>query len=146
MLGRQELENWNILHLAVVYDSLEMVKKLGNEIPALGYVVDQSGRTPLHLAFTKCNAAVAHFLLEKGCWKNYEEADRDYLGHLAVEAIAFDCRKSRMCEWARFVGWLYDQGGMVIGTQDSNGETAIDLARKWNIFDVRVKYPLMGWK
>jgi hypothetical protein len=34
---------------------------------------------------------------------------------------------------------------MLIDTRNSKGETAIDLARKWNIFDVRVKCPLMGW-
>ncbi|KAJ5370024.1 uncharacterized protein N7496_006116 [Penicillium cataractarum] len=148
MLGKQELEMWNILHLAVVYDSLEVVKEVRNKIPDLGCVVDQRGRTPLHLAFTKCNTLVAQFLLENDCWKKYNGADRDCLGHLAVEAIAFDCRKSGMCAWARFVGWLYDpqEGGMVIDTQDSNGETAIDLARKWDIYDVRVKYTLMGRK
>jgi hypothetical protein len=146
MLERQELENWNVLHLAVLYDSLEMVKKLENEIPKLGCVVDQSGRTPLHLAFTKCNAPVAQFLLEKGCWKNYDGADRDCLGHLAVEAIAFDWKKSGMCEWARLVAWLYEQGGMVIGTRDWKGDTAIYLAQEWNIHDVRVKSVLMGWK
>lgn len=124
----------------MVYDSLEIVKKLQNEIPELGCFVDKSGRTPLHLAFTKRNSLVAQFLLENRCWRKYDGTDRDCLGHLA------DCRKSGICEWARLVGWLYDQGGMVIDTQDSNGENAIALARKWNIFDVRVKHPLMSWK
>lgn len=78
MLGRQELEKWNILHLAVMYDSLEMVKKLENEISELGCVIGQSGRTPLHLAFTKCNAPVAKFLPEKGCWKDYDGAEFRY--------------------------------------------------------------------
>jgi hypothetical protein len=31
-------------------------------------------------------------------------------------------------------------------TEDSEGATAIDLAIEWDIFDIRVKYPLMGWK
>ena len=35
---------------------------------------------------------------------------------------------------------------MVTGTRDSNGETAIDLAIKWDIFDIRVTYPLTGRK
>lgn len=64
MLERQNLDNWNTLHLAVAYNNLELVKKIGNEIPKLGCVVDRSGRTPLHLAFTKSNAQVARFLLE----------------------------------------------------------------------------------
>lgn len=55
MLERQNVDNWNSLHLDVVYDNLEVVKKLGNKIPELGFVVDRSGRTPLHLAFVKCN-------------------------------------------------------------------------------------------
>ncbi|KAJ6102635.1 hypothetical protein N7486_005062 [Penicillium sp. IBT 16267x] len=146
MLERQDLDNWNTLHLAVVYDKLELVKKLGNKIPELGCAVDRSGRTPLHLAFIKCNAQVARFLLESNCWNNYHGDDRNCLGHLTVEALAFDYRKSGMCEWASLVRWLYDEGGMVTDTENSNGETAIDLARKWDIFDVRVKYPLMGWK
>lgn len=57
-----------------------------------------------------------------------------------VEALAFDCKKSGMCEWASLVGWLFNEGGMVTGTRDSNGETAIDLAIKWDIFDIRVIY------
>jgi hypothetical protein len=146
MLERQNLDNWNSLHLVVVYDNLELVKQLGDEIPELGCVVDRSGRTPLHLAFTKCNAQVARFLLESDCWNNYHGVDRNCVGHLTVEALAFDCRKSGMCEWASLVGWLYNEGGMVTDTKDSNGETAIDLARKRDIFDVRVKYPLMGRK
>lgn len=32
----------------------------------------------------------------------------------------------------------------MIDTRNSNGETAMDLAIKWDIFDIRVKYPLMG--
>lgn len=146
MLERQDLDNWNTLHLAVVYDNLELVKKLGNEIPKLGCVVDGSGRTPLHLAFTKCNAQVARFLLESNCWKDYHGVDRNCLGHLTVEALAFDYRKSGMCEWASLIGWLYNEGRMVTDTRDSNGETAIEVAVKWDVFDVRVKYPLMGRK
>lgn len=144
MLERQNLDNWNTLHLAVVYDDLKLVKKLGKDIPKLGCVVDRSGRTPLHLAFTKCNAQVARFLLESKCWENYHGVDQDCLGHLTVEALAFDYKKSGMCEWASLVGWLYDKGGMVTDTRNSNGETAIELATKWGVFDVRVKYPLMG--
>lgn len=146
MLERQDLDNWNTLHLAVVYDNLEMVKKHGNDIPELSCAVDRSGRTPLHLAFTKCNAQVARFLLKSNCWKDYHGVDRNCLGHLTVEALAFDYRKSGMCEWASLIGWLYNKGGMVTDTRDSNGETAIDLAIKWDIFDVRVIYPLMGRK
>lgn len=130
MLERQNLDNWNTLHLAVVYNNLELVKKLGNEIPKLGCVVDRSGRTPLHLAFTKSNAQVARFLLESNYWNNYHGIDRNCLGHLTVEALAFDYRKSGMCEWASLIRWLYDKGGMVTDTRDSNGETAIDLAVK----------------
>lgn len=146
ILQRQNLDNWNTLHLAVLYDNLELVTKLRNKIPEFGCVVDRCGRTPLHLAFTKCNAQIARFLLESNCWNDYYGVDRNCLGHLTVEALALDCRKSGMCEWASLVGWLYDKGGMVTDTRDSNGETAMDLARKWGIFDVRVKYPLMGWK
>lgn len=65
---------------------------------------------------------------------------------VAVEATAFDCRKSGMCEWASLIQWLYDKAGMVIDTKDSKGETAMDLARKWDIYDVRVESTLMGWK
>ncbi|KAJ5240381.1 uncharacterized protein N7469_001972 [Penicillium citrinum] len=144
MLERQNLDNWNILHLAVVYDNLELVQKLQDQIPELGCVLDRSGRTPLHLAFTKCNAQVARLLLESNCWQNYDGIDRNCVGHLTVEAIAFDFRKSGMCEWASLVGWLYGKGGMRIDTRDANGYRAIDLAIKWDIFDIRVKYPLMG--
>ena len=50
-----------------------------------------------------------------------------------------------MCEWARLVGWLYNERGMMIDTRNPNSEAAIDLARKWDVFDVKVKYRLMGW-
>ena len=146
MLERQNLYNWNTLHLAVVYDSLELVKKLGERIPELGCVTDDSGRTPLHLAFVKCNAQIARFLLEKGCWRHYQGDDRNCLGHKTVEALAFDHRKSGFDTWARLVQWLYDEGGMAIDTINSEGQTALDLAIEWDIYDPRVKYPLMGRK
>jgi hypothetical protein len=84
------------------FGCLEMVKNWG--MRSLNLVA-------LLIKVEKFNTLVAQLLLEKDCWKNYERA---CLGHLAVEAIAFDYRRSGMCELARLVGWLYDQGGMVI--------------------------------
>jgi ankyrin repeat protein len=144
MLERQNFVNWNTLHLAVVYENLTLLKKLEDEIPRLGYVSDQNEKTPLHLAFHKYNAQIAQFLLEKECWKYYEGSDRDCLGHMAVEAIVWDYRKSRMSEWSKLIEGLYEELGMVPETLNSEGETALDLAQKWDIFDIRVKYPLMG--
>ena len=146
MLEKQNLDNWNCLHLAVIYDDMIMVERLRDSIPELGYAADRSGRTPLHLAFTKCNAQIARLLLESRCWENYNGDDSGYLGHLAVEALAFDYRKSGMCEWARLIEWLYNGGGMDIGTKDLNGETALTLAQKWDVFYFRVKCLLMGRK
>lgn len=82
----------------MVYDNLELVKKLRNEIPKLSYIIDRSGRTPLYLVFTKYNAQVARFLLESNCWNKYLSINRDCLGHLTVEALAFDYRKSGIYE------------------------------------------------
>jgi hypothetical protein len=59
---RQESENWNNLHFAALYDSLEMVQKPGNDLITL---FDQSGKT-LHQELNTVNETM---WLLVSCWK-----------------------------------------------------------------------------
>jgi hypothetical protein len=71
----------NIVHLAVVYDNLKVVQKLGNEILNLSTLLIK-----VKIAFyrelitVERNYLVVRFLLNKGI-TNYEGADQDCLGH-----------------------------------------------------------------
>lgn len=72
----------NIVYLAVVYDNLKVIQKLGNEILNLSTLLIK-----VKIAFyrelitVERNYLVVRFLLNKGHLKNYEGADQDCLGH-----------------------------------------------------------------
>jgi hypothetical protein len=45
MLERQNFVNWNTFHWAIMYDKLKLLKKPEDEIPGLGYMSDQNGKS-----------------------------------------------------------------------------------------------------
>ncbi|KAF9883053.1 hypothetical protein FE257_004307, partial [Aspergillus nanangensis] len=71
VLQKQNTYKFNVLHVAVVYDSLALIERLINDIPRYGHELDKNGKTLLHLAFHKVNAKSAKRLLESGCWEKY---------------------------------------------------------------------------
>lgn len=62
--------------MAVVFDKLDMVKALKDEVPNYGCQPDDEGRIPLELAFSKCNARIVKKLLEFGCLKGCTVSDK----------------------------------------------------------------------
>jgi ankyrin repeat protein len=133
LLERQDNFNWNSLHLAVAYnDENFILQHFGSRIPELGCLGEEND-TPLHLAFRMGNAKKCKFLLENGCWERYTGDDKDCIGHIAIEEIAFNFNKN-VWEWAAFVAWLYTKGGMSLDTKTSKGQQTVeDLMSRWEI-------------
>lgn len=99
LLDRYNKYGWNLLHLVVVFDKLDMVKTMKHEVPQYGCQMDNMGRTPLDLAFYKCNAQMVKLLLELGCLNNYGVSDIRLLGHHVVASSTIDKKKSRTEDW-----------------------------------------------
>lgn len=134
LLERQDDFRWNALHLAVAYnDEKSILQHFSSTISELG-CFGEPGDTPLHLAFRMANIKICKLLLENGCWEKYQGNDKDCIGHVAIEAIAWKCNHKTVWEWADFLLWLYTKGGMSLNSKTSKGhQTVEDLMSKWEI-------------
>lgn len=125
--------NWNPLHVAVVYDGLDMMRDLSLDIPRYGHVKDIYGRTPLHWAFYKSNTEAIRYLLEKECWRHYTGEDNALLVHMAVEAYAWDNdQQSPISRWTHLIEWILGQRGIGKKVRNANGQTAHDMVCRYD--------------
>jgi hypothetical protein len=98
---------WNALHIAVVYGGLDTIKAFSDDdIHQYGHIQVEFKRTPLHLAFQRCDAEAALTVSKRECWRFYNGEDKLLLLYITVKAFAFDGRASPYCEWFGLIEWL----------------------------------------
>ncbi|KAL4960569.1 uncharacterized protein BDV14DRAFT_182284 [Aspergillus stella-maris] len=143
LLDRYNKYGWNCLHVAVVFDDYCMVRTLQHKVPLYGSQKDHEGRTPLDLAFFKCNAKIVKLLLEFGCLTKYTMSGT-LLGHCVVSSCVIDERKSKTEDWISILDGMLLRRVFDPKAKDNKGRTAYDLSRSYGIFDARFGFSLRG--